>query len=482
MARWVKAGSGSHIALYKQSSAPDSYSGCTVGDLWYDQTGTAVKRCSSVSPVTWVTIEGGEGGAPTDATYIVQTANGSLTNEQALSSLATGIVKNTTGTGVLSIATAGTDYANASHTHVIANVTDAGALASKATVATADIDNDAVTYAKIQNISATDRILGRDTAAAGNIEELTVGGGIEFTGTGGLQRSALTGDVTADAGSNSTVIANDSITYSKIQNISATDKLLGRVSVGAGDIEEIACTAAGRALLDDADASAQRITLGLGSISTQASSAVSITGGSIAGITDITLADGGTNASLTASNGGVIYSTDSAMAVLNGTATAQKLLMSQSSTAPIWSTPTFPNSATTAGQILKADGTNFVTADNVAVFNFIIDGGGIVITTGQKGHLEIPFNCTITGWTILAEQSGSIVIDIWKDTYASFPPTVADTITGTEKPTLSSAQKNQDLSLSSWTTSVTAGDILAFNVDSITTLTRVVVSLRVTKT
>lgn len=51
---------------------------------------------------------GGGGGAPVDATYITQTANGTLTNEQALASLATGVLKNTTATGVLSIAT-GTD-------------------------------------------------------------------------------------------------------------------------------------------------------------------------------------------------------------------------------------------------------------------------------------------------------------------------------------------------------------------------------------
>jgi hypothetical protein len=56
-------------------------------------------------------------------------------------------------------------------------------------------------------------------------------------------------------------------------------------------------TAAGRALLDDADASAQRSTLGLGSIATQASSSVSISGGSISGITDLAVADGGTGAS-----------------------------------------------------------------------------------------------------------------------------------------------------------------------------------------
>ena len=110
---------------------------------------------------------------------------------------------------------------------------------------------------------ATDRLLGRDTAGAGACEELTVGGGVEFTGSGGIQRSALTGDVTASAGSGTLTIANDAVTYAKMQNVSATDKLLGRSTAGAGDVEEIACTAAGRALLDDVDASAQRTTLGL---------------------------------------------------------------------------------------------------------------------------------------------------------------------------------------------------------------------------
>ena len=113
---------------------------------------------------------------------------------------------------------------------------------------------------------------------------------------------------------------------------------------------------------------------------------------------------------------------------------------------------------------------------------YVIDGGGSAITTGVKGFLEIPFACTITGWTLTADQSGSIVMDVWKDTYANFPPTVADTIAGSEKPTLSSVQKNQDLSLSTWTTAVSAGDHLAFNVDSASTVTRITLSIRATRT
>ena len=58
-------------------------------------------------------------------------------------------------------------------------------------------------------------------------------------------------------------IADSSITYAKIQNVTATDKILGRSSSGAGVVEEISCTSAGRALIDDADAAAQRTTLGL---------------------------------------------------------------------------------------------------------------------------------------------------------------------------------------------------------------------------
>jgi len=110
---------------------------------------------------------------------------------------------------------------------------------------------------------------------------------------------------------------------------------------------------------------------------------------------------------------------------------------------------------------------------------FIIDGGGSAITTGEKGHLEIPFACTIKQATMLADASGSIVVDIWKDTYANFPPTDADSITASAPPTISSAQKSQDATLTGWTKTIAAGNILAFNVDSCTTIKRVTISLKV---
>lgn len=87
----------------------------------------------------------------------------------------------------------------AAHTHTLADVTDSGALAALSTVGTAELVNDAVTFAKMQNI-ATDRLIGRDTASIGDAEELTVSGGLEFTGSGGIQTAAFTGNVTKAAG------------------------------------------------------------------------------------------------------------------------------------------------------------------------------------------------------------------------------------------------------------------------------------------
>ena len=140
------------------------------------------------------------------------------------------------------------------------------------------------------------------------------------------------------------------------------------------------------------------------------------------------------------------------------------------------------------GASLSMSATTLSLAANQAIAGiaFIIDGNGSAITTGVKGFLQIPFACTISSWTILstdaAATSGSIVIDIWKDVLANYPPTIADTITASAKPTLTTATNATSSTLTGWTTSVTAGDVLGFNVDSITTVTRITIQLKVSKT
>jgi hypothetical protein len=112
-----------------------------------------------------------------------------------------------------------------------------------------------------------------------------------------------------------------------------------------------------------------------------------------------------------------------------------------------------------------------------------IDGGGSAITTGIKGEVVVPYACTITSYTALADQSGSIVVDIWKDTYANYPPTDADSITASAPVTISAATKAQDSTLTGWSTgkNISAGDILRFNVDSAATITRLQIIIEVTR-
>jgi hypothetical protein len=75
----------------------------------------------------------------------------------------------------------------------------------------------------------------------------------------------------------------------------------------------------------------------------------------------LTLANGGTSASLTSSNGGIFYSTASAGAILAGTATAGQLLTSGASTTPAWTTSTYP-STNAANTLLYASSANTMAA------------------------------------------------------------------------------------------------------------------------
>lgn len=122
-----------------------------------------------------------------------------------------------------------------------------------------------------------------------------------------------------------------------------------------------------------------------------------------------------------------------------------------------------------------------LTTNRGVGFPFVIDGGGIPIVTGIKGFVPIPYPATITGWTLLADVTGSISVDVWKAPFASYPPTVANTICGGTPPTLSAALSGQLLTLIGWSTAVAAGDVLGFNVSSTSgTITRVTVMIAAT--
>lgn len=108
-----------------------------------------------------------------------------------------------------------------------------------------------------------------------------------------------------------------------------------------------------------------------------------------------------------------------------------------------------------------------------------IDGGGSAITTGVKAEVYVPYACTITMVTMLADQTGSIVVDILASTYAGYPGSLAS-ICAAAKPTIAAADKSQDSTLAGWTVVVAAGTVLRFTVDSAATVTRVHLALTVT--
>lgn len=213
--------------------------------------------------------------APVGATYITQTPNATLTNEQALSILSTGILKSTTATGVVSIAAANTDY----------------------------------------------------IAPSGGIVT-------SFTFTTGSIGTAVTG-VTQAALTNNTTLATTAYT--------------------------------------DAAVSAAAITF------------------------PISLAHGGTNANLTASNGGIFYSTASAGAILAGTATALQMLQSGASGAPTWSTAAWP-ATTTINQLLYSSSANTVAGISTANSGILVTSvGGVpsiatVIPNGVTATTQAPLD------------------------------------------------------------------------------------------
>lgn len=111
---------------------------------------------------------------------------------------------------------------------------------------------------------------------------------------------------------------------------------------------------------------------------------------------------------------------------------------------------------------------------------YVVDNSGSAITAGDSTIASVPVEVTgtITKAVLLADVSGSAVVDVRKSTYSGFP--TVSSIAASAKPTLSASQKSQDTTLTGWTTSVTAGDVLQFRVDSASTVTRLTLVLTIT--
>jgi hypothetical protein len=129
-----------------------------------------------------------------------------------------------------------------------------GNIVLSGSIANADINaSAAIAFSKLASLTSANILVGNGSNVATSV---AVTGDVTISNAG---VTAIAAGVVVNADIN----ASAAIAFSKLANVSATDRLLGRSTAGAGAIEEVTCTAAGRALIDDADAAAQRTTLGL---------------------------------------------------------------------------------------------------------------------------------------------------------------------------------------------------------------------------
>jgi hypothetical protein len=110
-----------------------------------------------------------------------------------------------------------------------------------------------------------------------------------------------------------------------------------------------------------------------------------------------------------------------------------------------------------------------------------IGDGTNVILSGTKGRRLINRDMTVTGWRLCESSTTPIAGSISIDLKVGADYNTAVSITGTEKPTLTSQDNNSDLSLSTWTVALNAGDFLWFNIDSVVSVKKVILTLEVEK-
>jgi hypothetical protein len=488
--------------------------------------------------------------------------------------------------------------ADTSHTHTLSDVTDSGALAALNTVSNSEIDNNAVTNAKMATV-ATNTIKGRVTAATGNSEDLTstqartvlnvedgstadqsnaeietayntqvtqISAGEKTAGTEVAVRrfapddvkdmiDTHAGDVSAaavmtnhalvrgDGGvkgiQDSAIIVDDSDNLTKLGNMTMNNGAHtitiedadmgtgGALTINPGNASD--GSAGGALTLQAGDGSGMGsggdTTVAGGDDSTPGN--LTLRGGEGEGGGSATLRGGdsttsnGADVTITGGNDGSGSSAGGAVKIYGGssgategntiiahdgtdirgkvsigTATANELVTIEgnvsikeqaaagadvASYGQLWVKNDAPNKLYFTDDAGTDTDLSLTGSDEtVRTIVFVIDGGGSAITTGIKGDLQVDFGCTINQVTMLADQSGSVVVDIWKDSYANYPAVDGDSITSSAVPTITTATKSQDATLTGWTTAITAGDHLRFNVDSATTIERLTIALKVT--
>jgi hypothetical protein len=108
------------------------------------------------------------------------------------------------------------------------------------------------------------------------------------------------------------------------------------------------------------------------------------------------------------------------------------------------------------------------------------DGGLAVLVAPHAQDVVVPFTGTLTGWRIYAPEAGTAAFGVSKSDYASFP-TFTDIVGAGTAPGVTASDHAESVSLASWTTAVTAGDVLRFTLSSVSILRQVVLVMTYTR-
>ena len=117
------------------------------------------------------------------------------------------------------------------------------------------------------------------------------------------------------------------------------------------------------------------------------------------------------------------------------------------------------------------DTSSFVTQPSMTGYvgqfsqiGLFVDNGTGIISTGSKGYFQLGNNMQLKGWSVVANTSGNLSIDVQTSDFNTYPA-FSSIISGTS-PYISGQIKNNGIDLSNWNTTITKGSFVKFIVTS----------------
>jgi hypothetical protein len=137
---------------------------------------------------------------------------------------------------------------------------------------------------------------------------------------------------------------------------------------------------------------------------------------------------------------------------------------------------TGPAGATGSAGAMGPTGATGPTEDSIGIY---LDSTPDDLATGKKGFKQVPYNCEVLEWYVLAGQTGSIEFDVKSGSFVAYPTTTS--IVGGDYPKLTSQFKNSNTGVTAWS-GLTGGDIIDFVINSNTGIESVGLFIKIRRT